>query len=52
MTITDGIQLFFAVIGGLYTIASAISVAAPKTRAGVFCAKLALALSHVQKPSP
>ena len=50
MTIQSSIQLFFTVIGALYTVASAISLAAPNSKAGMFCAKLALALRQVNPP--
>lgn len=49
---TEYMNAALAILGALYTIASVISSIAPKTRIGLACAKVALALRHVTAQKP
>jgi hypothetical protein len=49
---TQYVELFFTVVGALYTIASAVSTAVPKTRIGLVCAKVALSLRYITARKP
>ena len=49
---TEYANATLAIVGALYTIASVISSIAPKTKLGLACAKVALALRHVTSQKP